>query len=317
MIDFRYHVVSIVAVFLALALGLFLGSTTLQSTVTNNLSQQAKHVTSENRALYATNKQLNGELGAERGLTKALEPYAVDGRLIGATVALVSAPGVDGSTRKAVTATLQLAGATVTADVQLQASYLDPTQDAELGALAQELVLPNHTLPQGNGATQVASELAAVLLARPGRHAVARSHVDQALSALADGKFIKVSGNPPTRPASLAVFLVPAPTATVTPTVVRAQNTALLTLAADLRASSTATVIGGLEPAPGVTGGTIAAARADSVLSKTVSTVDIDSNDPAAGRIAIALALANAPTEPPGPYGLDSPPSVPSASATP
>jgi hypothetical protein len=32
MIDFRYHIVSIVAVFLALALGLFLGSTTLQST---------------------------------------------------------------------------------------------------------------------------------------------------------------------------------------------------------------------------------------------------------------------------------------------
>jgi len=47
MIDFRYHIVSIVAVFLALALGLFLGSTTLQSTVTDNLSKQAKHVTGQ------------------------------------------------------------------------------------------------------------------------------------------------------------------------------------------------------------------------------------------------------------------------------
>ena len=48
-IDFRYHVVSIVAVFLALALGLFLGSTTLQSTVTNQLHHQADLVTRENK----------------------------------------------------------------------------------------------------------------------------------------------------------------------------------------------------------------------------------------------------------------------------
>ena len=47
MIDFRYHIVSIVAVFLALALGLFLGSTTLQSTVTRNLDRQANRVTGE------------------------------------------------------------------------------------------------------------------------------------------------------------------------------------------------------------------------------------------------------------------------------
>ena len=41
MIDFRYHVVSIVAVLLALALGLFLGSTTLQGRVFDDLKGRA------------------------------------------------------------------------------------------------------------------------------------------------------------------------------------------------------------------------------------------------------------------------------------
>jgi hypothetical protein len=316
-IDFRYHVVSIVAVFLALALGLFLGSTTLQSTVTHNLKNQADTVTSQNRKYYAEIKQLNGELNAERGLTQTVEPYAVQDRLTGATIALVSAPGVDSKVRKSLSATLQFAGATVTADVQLQAPYLDPAQDAELGALASELANPNRPLPQGNGATQVAAELAQVLLARPGHKAESRTRVDQALSALELGKFIKVTGPPPSRPASLAVFLVAAPNTSITPTLAQAENTELLTLATDLRAASTATVVGGPEPVPGVSGSTLAAARSDSTLTRTVSTVDFDSSDLAAGRIAVVLALADAADGTVGAYGLGSAAQLPTASATP
>ena len=40
MIDFRYHVVSIVAVFLALALGLFIGSTSLRGPVANFINNR-------------------------------------------------------------------------------------------------------------------------------------------------------------------------------------------------------------------------------------------------------------------------------------
>jgi Copper transport outer membrane protein, MctB len=319
-IDFRYHIVSIIAVFLALALGLFLGSTTLQSTVTRNLHHQADTVTSRNRALTAANRQLSGQLHDEQQFTASVEPYAVADQLTGDTVALVSAPGVDSTTRSSVTSTLQLAGATVTADVQLQSAYLEPTEDAELGQLADQLALPNTTLPQGNGASQASAVLAQALLMRPGHRVVSRSHINQVLSALSDGKFISVSGNPPARQANFAVMLVTAPDPDVTPKVEAAQDAILLDAAGDLRSQSTATVVAGPTPPPGVTGGTLVAARADSSLTKSVSTVVLEpagQGDPASGRIAIVLVLAMAPAGTPGAYGLGLNPPLPSPSATP
>jgi hypothetical protein len=318
-IDFRYHIVSLIAVFLALALGLFLGSTTLQSTVTNNLRHQADSVTGQNKKLSAQSGALSNQYGAERGFTAAIEPYVVSGRLEGDTVALISAPGVDGEIRKSVSNTLTLAGATVTADVQLQSAYLDPTQDDELGGLASELNVAGRTLPQGNGSTEVSSELANALVARPGRRQVARTHVANLLSALSVGKFVKVSGGPPPHAANLALMLVPGPPAGVAAATATAQNTIITTLAADLRASSSGLVVAGPTPVATAPGSALAAVQADPTISQTVSTVNLDysdpnrsddppiSADPAAGRIAIVLALAAAPSGVSGGFGLAPP----------
>lgn len=317
MIDFRYHIVSIVAVFLALALGLFLGSTTLQSTVTHNLDNQAKRVTGEYEAARARNTVLKNQLSQEQGLTTAIEPFAVADRLTGDAVALISAPGVDSKLQKSVVTSLQAAGATVSANVSLESAYLDPTQDAELGQLASALQLPNHPLPSGNGATEVSSILANVLVARPGRHAPSRSHVNEALGALSDGKFISVSGDLPTRAASMAVFLVADPPSASTPALTQAENTVLLTLAKDLRGASTAVAIGGPDPVSGDTASTLIAARADSTVTRNISTVDFDKADPAAGRIAVVLTLANASSGTVGEFGLGSQDVLPSTSPSP
>lgn len=318
MIDFRYHIVSLIAVFLALALGLFVGSTTLQSTVTNNLRKQADRVTGENRALGAQNKVLSNQLSDDRGFITAVVPYALANRLPGASVALVSAPGVSSDDRTGFITALTSAGATVTADVQLQSAYLDPTQDAELGGLAEQLRLPGHKLPTANGSTEISSELAAVLAERPGRKPVSQTHVESTLSALTDGKFISVSGEPPTHPATLALMLVPAPNASLSPTTAQTQNTILLALATQLRRFTTSLVVAGPTQTPLVAGGALAAVNADSALSRTVSTVDLgnQAQDAAAGRISVVLALAD-PSGQPGEYGLGQSPPVPSGSPTP
>ena len=47
MIDFRYHLVSIVAVFLALAIGIVLGSTELQGPTYNLLNQTTAKLQNE------------------------------------------------------------------------------------------------------------------------------------------------------------------------------------------------------------------------------------------------------------------------------
>jgi hypothetical protein len=212
-----------------------------------------------------------------------------------------------------------MAGASVTADVQLQPAYLDPTQDAELGGLAAQLRLPGRTLPSGNGSTQASAELAEVLATRPGRTPVSRANVEATLSALSAGKFISLAGNPPTHAATLTVLLAPAPSPSVSAPNTLTQSTILLRLAAQLRASSTGMVLAGHTTTPPVAGGVLAAAKADALLSKSVSTVDLgdDTADPAAGRIAIVLALANTSSGKPGSYGLGQNPPVPTPTASP
>jgi Copper transport outer membrane protein, MctB len=318
-IDFRYHIVSLIAVFLALALGLFLGSTTLQSTVTHNLHNQANSVLKSNHNLRTVNQQLNGQIRNEEAFIDAMSPYSLENRLSGDTVVVVSAPGVSGDDRKGLIKQLQIAGGVVSGDVQLQSSFLDPSQDAELGALATRFKLSGHPLPIGNGAAQAASQLAAVLAVRPGQVAVRSAAISRTLSVLSDGNFIKVSGALPNHPADLAVLLVPAPSPTTASAQALAQDKILLTLARYLRANTNGVVIAGPVPVPLVSGGAIDAAHNDHALSKTVSTVEVSASgvDPIVGQVAIVLTLADATTGTPGAYGLGKNPPLPVASPTP
>ena len=77
MIDFRYHLVSIVAVFLALAIGIVVGSTALKPAVLTGLQKTATAEKGRIDALFAKNAQLNNQL-------KAAESYAQSGRAPGA-----------------------------------------------------------------------------------------------------------------------------------------------------------------------------------------------------------------------------------------
>jgi Copper transport outer membrane protein, MctB len=326
LIDFRYHIVSLIAVFLALALGLFLGSTTLQSTVTRSLQHQEENVTKKNQNLRSDYGQAKNALGQSNNFTRSVEPYAVSDRLFGESAAVVVAPGVDGGDAKALVQSLQDSGATVTADVSLQSTYLDPTQDAELGALAQEIKLPGHRLPRGNGVTQASSVLANALLTRPGRVAPTRSRIDAALMSLVQGKFISVTGNPVAHSADVAVLLVGAADPSQPPAVTTAANTIMLNLAGDLRAASRATVLAGPTPTGDGDTGALSAARGDATLMKSVSTASIEPDggvvpgvpgNPTAGRIAVVLGLAEGLSGAVGNYGLDQTPPLPTPTATP
>jgi len=320
LIDFRYHIVSLIAVFLALALGLFLGSTTLQSTVTHNLKARADSVTGTNARLNTENDRLGNELKDAQDFLTAVAPYTVENRLAGQDVALIAAPGLPSDDAQGVQAALQQAGATVTAAVQLQSAYLDPTQDAELGGLAEQLKLPGHKLPNGSGATQASSELAAVLTAKPGTPPVAKVNVDATLTALEDGKFVSLAGDPPTHQAGMAVLMVPAPSSSTSQATATAQETILLDLVTQLRKTTTAFVVAGESVTPPVDG-VLKAVQSDSTLSKAVSTVDLGDrqvdSDLTAGRITVVLTLADAGSGQPGDYGLGAHPPVPSPSTTP
>ena len=294
MIDFRYHVVSIVAVFLALALGLFLGSTTLQGRVFDDLKGRTDKLSHQRDALSAQLGTANDQLKADQQFDKALLPYAVAGRLSGQLVSVVSAPGTSDSVRKQVIAAVDAAGGTLSADVRLQPAITDPTKDAFLSALTDRLTIPGHpALANANGAQRAAAQLAAVLGVRPSAHAVSAATVDTVLSAYSTGKLLSLGNDVAAhRPGTLAIILTgPAPSASADPAVVTAQQDFVLDLARDLDESALGAVLAVPRPVPGTTTPDMTQAAAnDTGLTDKVSTVS--GVDTAAGQITTVFALA-------------------------
>ncbi len=68
MIDFRYHLVSIVAIFLALAIGIVFGSTALRGTLLRALQLEATRLHNEISAKNSANASLSQQAGRQRGV---------------------------------------------------------------------------------------------------------------------------------------------------------------------------------------------------------------------------------------------------------
>ena len=164
-IDFKYHIVSIVAVFLALAVGIVLGTNVLSGDVLKNLKTQTSDLRKEAQDLRAQNQQQQGELSSNEDFLVGLEPMAVAGRLTGQHVAVVTAPNAPKSVRDSAVKTLGDAGAIVTVKVDLDSSYNDPAQATTLDALLKSLATPAFDpTAAGDVAARAASVLAAALV---------------------------------------------------------------------------------------------------------------------------------------------------------
>jgi hypothetical protein len=299
-IDFRYHVVSIVAVFLALALGLFIGATTLRGKVAADLETRTKHVSAANRELRSQLSDLNDRIDQEHAFDEAVLPYVVRDRLAGQSVTVVSAPDVDDDVRDEMLATLDHAGATVTGDVRLQPELLDPEQDQFLMTLTDQLSIPGRTPAEGSGTERAVALLADVLGTRPQDAPVGSGAAARVLAAFEDGNLISINGDEP-RPGSLAVLLTADPPATENADTSSAQL--LSALARDLDKAALGAVVAG-PSADTADNGVVAAIRDDKTTRADVSTVDGD--ELPSGLIATVLALVDQADGRAGAYGLES-----------
>lgn len=139
MVDFRYHLVSLVSVFLALALGIILGAGPLQNSIGDTLSGQVETLrTSRDEArteLALTQSQLEGSDAALDLAGEQLLP----GTLTDRNVALVVLPGTNADVVDGLEAELELSGAKISAQVKLTASFADSAKGTYRGALATQL----------------------------------------------------------------------------------------------------------------------------------------------------------------------------------
>lgn len=122
MIDFRYHAMSIAAIFVALALGLLLGvtlgDTNLIADVRGNLEDSLKHDLTEARQQAADRKDA---IDRQNDFIGSAYPRLVSGDLAGQRVATIGSADVAQSTLRSVTRAVEPAGADVAYIAQLLA----------------------------------------------------------------------------------------------------------------------------------------------------------------------------------------------------
>ncbi|WP_186526207.1 copper transporter [Leekyejoonella antrihumi] len=113
MIDFRYHIVSLVAVFLALAIGIVIGGFSLRGQVGDSLNAQVTQLRSEKNTLRGQASQSAAATKQRDAYIGAVLPTVVTGSLIHKSVAIVVLPGTDDALVRSTTTTVKTAGGSV------------------------------------------------------------------------------------------------------------------------------------------------------------------------------------------------------------
>jgi hypothetical protein len=297
LIDFRYHIVSLTAVFLALAIGVVLGTTALKGPVLNNLKDRVSGLATENRSLRSDLRDLRDQSGKTDAFADEVAPALLPGRLTGKTVTVLSGPGGATDDRDAVVADLLRAGAKVLSRVRLAGDFTDPKRSAEIKALVSQLLPPGVQVPETTeGAAQAGALLGAVLAKGkdPAVPAASRSAVLQGFQSLG---LMSFDGKPDVADLALIIAAPPA-----TDTQAKQRNVTMLDFISEFDRAGRATVVA-TASAKG-DGNVVAAVRGDDSVSKRLSTVD--DVGLAAGRVAVVLALAAEAKGRTGQYGIGS-----------
>jgi hypothetical protein len=297
MINFRFHIVSLIAIFLALALGIVIGAGVIDRGIVDTLDNRINTIESKADRIQLENDVLNATVDRDNATIEALQPYVLVGRLTGEQVAFVAVRGVDEErVTDSITAARQ-AGATVTGVLWIESKWGKSGDDAKaLATAAGDPTLRSTKL------RAAAWEMVATRLARP---PLVSETVPDPLSVLQSAGFVQyeeVDGglSMSAFPGRNALFvLVIGENADVSSDiVVMPAATAFSDAGLDLTIGD---VYADLELGPAR--GDIFKDLRDSELSRTISTVD--DLDLAQGPLTVMLALSDLTCLPPvvGHYG--------------
>jgi hypothetical protein len=325
MIDFRYHIVSLVAVFLALATGILLGAGPLQEPIQGQLEGRAEALRDDQQQLREANSELQARVDLGEGFTAEVAADLVQSRLTGRRVVIITLAGVDDALREPTEASLASAGAVVSGRVGIEPDLYEPDRLTEVGEVIDALAIPAPDAAPLAPQQRIAAALARALVTVAGAGAAAVSPADPAapaselgapappgetdeqsaavLSGLTELGVINVDGEPAAR-ATLAVVLAPgappegATSSTIAPPEQR--DGLLLPFLAQLDAAGQGVVVAG-STSSAAGGGFVAAVREDGSLDGAVSTIDVA--DTPQGQISMLLALAEQERGGAGDYG--------------
>ena len=283
MINFRYHVVSLTAVFLALAIGLVVGTAALNGPVADSLRDQVSALSRDNSNFRAQANQYREELNRAQDFATEVAPALLNGKLTGRKLLLVGLPGSQDYV-DLVKSMLTVAGATVTAKVTVQDKFFDPANNTELLDLAMQgsqPTIPAEGLPVNSDGVETSSALLALALQQRTSE-VAADDLTAVLTAYTKQGYIAVDkGAVGGAEATVIVSGLPP----VDKDAAKKTQSAV-TLATQFAKAKPLVVAGN-----GVgDGNLVSEIRRDPTLVRSISTVDNGST--AQGQVATALAVA-------------------------
>lgn len=293
MISFRYHLVSLIAVFLALALGIVVGTTALNGPITTDLRKQVNTLKSDRTTLAQQVKLLQRQVGDAEQFASIYGGELVSGALNGQSVLMIGMPDAGASVQDSIARQIATAGGKVSGRVQLTNDYIDQRRGSDIATLATGPVHPvGLTLPETSDAGQLGGALLAFVLLGKGQP----TDLSQVLGGFSELHMVNVSGG-----------VTPSTTVVIVGTGVLQNNDygakAELELVAALQQGGGHVLVAG-DAASATRNGIVAGVRGPSGPKATVSTVD--NADTAMGQVTSVLAVADVINSVVGHYGTGS-----------
>src|SRR5687768_10599725 len=156
MVNFRFHLVSLTAVFLALAAGITIGAGVVDRATVDQIERRLTDVDARRQATNEENDRLRVDLGRWTQFGQELGERPLQGRLNGVTVFVVATSGIDGGVLDAVRGSITAAGATLDGTILFTGKWnLGNDEDAQ--QLAAVLDLPATTQPDALRAAGLAA----------------------------------------------------------------------------------------------------------------------------------------------------------------
>jgi len=303
-INFRFHLVSLVAVFLALALGVVMGSTVIDRAIVDRLSSQIDSVKKRADEQRAENRALRDQMKGLETFIAQSQPQVIGRRLNQVPVTIVAVRGVPAEDVKGAADILRSAGALVSGVLWIEDAFSasDPGAQTKLVQAMGDSGLATDDL------RQVALEALGHRLATGARVTTvstpSTSSVDT-LVALSEaglvsfdtmgGGAVSLDSWPSSSTRMLVIDGTQAhpPPGTVTLPILRAAAAAggRLALAEVFRPTATVKARGAV----------VRGVRDDPALSRVISTVD--DLDDTRGQVALTLAVQELGTDRAGHYG--------------
>ena len=296
---------SIIAIFLALAAGIVVGTTALNGQVLDDLRRSVRGLDADKRALETDVDRQQAQLEASDEFALAVAPGLLRGDLGDRRVVLVSTPETPADVAERMTPLLEQAGARVTGTLTLLPALTAGGSRQLVEDIFAQVLPPGVELPDTEPADRAAALLAAALVKPGDKPGLEPADAQAVVSAFSEADLIQFAGAGDTlEPATLALVLTgPSSTQDLKDeqeAEQQEQRAAVLALAEALDRLADGAVLAG--PAGSAEDrGTVRDLRDDAGLAGRVSTVD--NADRGTGQVAVVLALAQQLTGASGQYG--------------